>query len=367
MPNVTDSTPDPESDAGLSSSSTLRKLIRFVSLAVFLAAALGLFFVLPRVKEYAGATPEQIYWKLGEEILKGLLAASVVALLYDWLLKRETEEQMVQIIRKEFRSLRELRTEFTGAVKELKSESANARTSLDVLCQDLLKIKYLSNGDDPEGQTAYLKELILAPLRPGFLEGSRDEFYQVHVHSRCRRLYSGDRVYFILNVVGNTSNFNFPVSDVIFNWTVDQWPSTDLQVEWLEVKNLRVGGAIWTQTRRSAQGQAIVAEFEKPAGSSSSRSHIVTYEYDVKVIDNFTSPRSLKLHMDYKLIRPTLRVDARGLGATAVSYEIKPSEVEALYNESVGDGTCELFIEDAVKPGTTVFFTVKGQQLPPAH
>ncbi|MDQ3920117.1 MAG: hypothetical protein M3348_16750 [Acidobacteriota bacterium] len=332
----------------------IRSYVRVFSLAVFFGSALLLMFVVTQESEQANATVPQLFWKIGEEILKGLLAASAVAFLYDWVLKSATEREMRDTIRKE-----------VSFLKGMDEKFASARMSLDNLCEDLRVIKFRSGGDEPEAQTAYLKEFIMTRLPAGFLAANQSNYYHLGVHARFRTCYFGDKVRFVLAEIGRTNDTS--ADDLIFYWQIGEWPSKTLEEKWLEVASLRVAGEAWTQVRRAVEDGTIVAEFQKPASSKPPHGRIVTYEYDVKIVDNLVSPADLTLYIDYKIVRPTIRVDARLLGTKAVTPSLSPT-LNALTSKYInapeGDGTCEVFIEDEVARGATLKFTIKGHSIP---
>lgn len=329
----------------------IRNYVRTFSVAVFAVSALVLVvFVFPQERDYAAYTNKELGWKIFEEILKGLLAASAVAFLYDWVLKAATQRETRDYIRKE-----------VGFLNGLDEKFAAAERALNNLCGDLRAIKFKSDGDDMEAQTAYLKEFILRPLPADFSSVNPNLYYHLCVHARFRACYFGEKVSFVLTRVGNIPKN--PPDDWIFYWQISTWPSKTLETNWLQVTNLRVGGETWTESFRRVMGETIVVEFHRPETSELPPAGVITYEYDVKIIDNYVTPADLTLYIDYKLVRPTIRVDARALSRTDVVPILNP-QMDALiskyFNAPEGDGTCEVFVEGEVAPGASVKFAILG-------
>jgi hypothetical protein len=80
--------------------------LRLVSLALFTFAALCLLGVLMLERTFETNRDALLWLKMLEEVPKGVLAASAVAFLYDWLLKLENADQMREAVSDVFNAVK---------------------------------------------------------------------------------------------------------------------------------------------------------------------------------------------------------------------------------------------------------------------
>lgn len=301
----------------------IRRNIRLFSGVVFALSALLLLVAFTQEKHFLvdPDKPEIEPWlKIVEEILKGLMAASAVAFLYDWILKLETTEEMTQIIRHE----------------------------LDT-------IKHQSKGADHNTLIDHLIEFIFAPLEDADL---RENFCRMSVHCRYVTGYKGDDVRLMLSGPVDDDTPRRDLSKFVFNWELDALPPGPVNEQWLEVTNLRVDREDWGRPEREVAGDTIVVKFRKPKNVKARPGRFVVYEFDLRTIENGTHPR-IMYFINNRMVNPTFRVDARLLKAKSVRSNLAAGARSVTQGQYVrapeGMGTCQMFVNDLIEGGVATF------------
>jgi hypothetical protein len=319
----------------MSPSKTLLRLARrnilLFSLLVFAVSAsllLGLFFYERNLAAAAGGREVGPLLKVLEEMLKGLLAASAVAFLYDWVLKLEAGEQTRQIIRDEIEA-----------------------------------VKYGEHAAESGTQLDHLIEFIFAPLDDDTVTDGRGRFCRLSIHCRFLSERPQDELTLMLLSPNDASRGLPEGPPCIFHWELDDSPPGPPSERWLQVSNLRIAGEQWARAGSSVNDGAVVVRFRRPKGSGSRRSRLVVYEFDLRTIELLTAPKNFNFSVQRRMINATFRLDARPLGAKTVRINLSTGKkVDATQSPYVrapeGEGTCQLFIRDVLEPGTVAIFTI---------
>jgi hypothetical protein len=305
----------------------IRKHIRLFSILLFLAAALLLLLVFSLQKQYTSSPDIQSWWKVLEEIPKGILAASAVALLYDWVLKGESEALLVSTIRGELERIK------------FNADTVHSTVKVDSLI-----------------------ELVFSPLEDNFLPEHKKKFCRLNVHSRFVARYLGNELK--LGLISSEDNAHPIRTDpfCIGYWALDEYPTSQANDGWMDVPNLRIEGVEWPLQKKINNGSNIILSFKRPKNFVLPPSKIVSYEFDVRTITNLISPKTITIFVHERRLRPTWRVDARPLKAKSVKSNLN-TNLENVFqgpyvNAPEGKGTCQVFVNDWVEPGTNLNFTI---------
>jgi hypothetical protein len=295
------------------------------SASVFAISALLLLavFMLQRNAMQADA---QLWLRLAEEVLKGLLAAAAVAFLFDWILKLESREQLRGIVRDEL------------AVLKDGIGQAGPDTRLD-----------------------YCVEIILARREKDFWGKPCPGLIKMGLHNRFSSKYLGDEARFALVTDARLLEDLARDSACLFRWhyDLDVAKGDRMHPNWLIVERFRVDGVDWEGTKTTTE-RSIVVTFRKPRDFKVPASGRVTYEFDLQTIRGSTARQVIGFHLYSRLARPTFRLDARALGGRNVSIEHNLHGQKVLegpyFLSDEGRGTYQVFVDGTVEAGNDITF-----------
>lgn len=296
----------------------IRKHIRLFSAFLFLLAVVALLILLP-LEESSDGKEYEVWVKVGSEIAKGLIAASAVSFLYDWLLKLDADEQLKRIVRNAVQD----------GVATPRAEDVPERTLLDSFM-----------------------EVVCLPLQnPTMPDSAR--FCTLQVHHRFRARYYGDEVRIALGTRPESVATLRDDASCIFFWKIDDAPASEPQEAWLEAKSLKVNGTLWDAAKCIEDGN-IICTFKRPKQSPSAAGMLAVYEMEVTTIENCPSPLTLNFIVDRTYVRPTWRIDARAINAKSVTPTMSTPVAQLAKNwflDAPGvTGICQVFVNDTLKP-----------------
>lgn len=312
---------------------TIRRNILLFSGIVFAVSALLLLVAITQESRFT-VSPNKAdvepWLEVVEEILKGLLAASAVAFLFDWILKLESNEQLEQII------------------------------------QDKLEtFKFSVLGADSDSKLEHSVEIIFSPLTDIKLIGEQHRFCRMSVHCNFLSKYFGDEVKVMFFISGVNSEL-YTAPYCIFYWLFDEPPLSNPSEQWLEVTNFQVDGNRWDVGESHLENSVIIVKCRRPRKVPRPRNQFVTYSFDVRTLDNYSPPKNFSYVIDKKMINPIFRVDARPLKAKEVRASIASfsNSKKILQHRYVStpeaDGTCQVYVNGILEQGQTLNFTIVG-------
>lgn len=316
----------------------IRKNILLFSGIVFAVSALLLLVAIsqePRFTVSPNKADVEPWLEAVEEVLKGLLAASAVAFLYDWILKLESNEQLEQII------------------------------------QDKLEtFKFSVLGVDSDSKLNHSVEIIFSPLTDiQLMQEDKHRFCRMSVHCRFLSKYFGDEIKVMFFISGVTSELQ-TTPPCIFYWLFDEPPVSNPSEKWLEVTNFQVDGNRWDVGEPRLENNVITVKCRRPRKDSSPRNHIVTYSFDIRTLDNYSPPKNFSYVIDKKMINPMFRVDARPLKAKEVRASVvsfsnpKKFSHRNYVSAPEANGTCQVNVDGILEKGQTLTFTIIGNAIP---
>ena len=307
----------------------IRRNVRFFSALVFASSALLLLIAFSQEKHFLAEpnkTDVEPWLKVIEETLKGILAASAVAFLYDWILKLETTTEMADIIHHEIEA-----------------------------------VKYISRGASFDTLIDHSIEFIFTPLEGMSLGERQNGFCRMSVHCKYVTGYHGDEVKLVLLTPSENNNELNIDSSCIFYWELDASPSDTIDKQWLDITSLRIDKEPWLEHQRYIEGNALVVKFRKPRNVRPRRSKFVTYEFDLRTIED-NVPLQKTYFINHRMVNPTFRIDARQLKAKSIRSIFPSRSTNILQGQYVrapeGNGTCQIFVNDSIEPGGAVTFTI---------
>jgi hypothetical protein len=314
----------------------IRRNILLFSGVIFATSALLLLVAISQEKHFTVAPNKadvEPWLAVLEEIFKGLLAASAVAFLYDWILKLESTEEIRYIIQSELETL-----------------------------------KFGMKGAEPNSQFDHSIEFIFSPLNDIPLGEQQNHFCRMSVHCRFLSGHSGDEVKFMLLTSGEHRELPKDNTPCLFYWDLDEPPSTAPNEQWFEVTNLQIDNELWTKVQPQIENGIITVRFRKPKSIRVPRKQFVTYDFDIRTIENYSPPKTFSFFISQKMINSIFRVDARPLKARGVRSNISASSKKILQSKYVrapeADGTCQMLVNDVLEPGGAITFTIIGDALP---
>jgi hypothetical protein len=311
----------------------IRRNLLLFSALVFSISALLLFIAFSQEKNALvdPSKPEIEPWlKVAEEILAGLMTASAVAFLYDWILKLETKAEMTGIIRNEIEGL-----------------------------------KYSVKGADLDTQVDHLTEWMFLPIAAGddSEEGLRERFCRLSIHYRSNGKYLGDEATFVSFPSGRYKPNNLPPNTLYFHELISP-PSESLDKKWFDVTSLKVNGADWKKTEHKVENDMILVKFIKPTEQDLRTPQRVNYEFNTRTIERNVFPKTLNYYVRKRMINTAFRVDARAIRAQAVNSRIAPEPDGVVQGPCLGppegEGTCQMFVGGPIEGGATVTFEITG-------
>jgi len=310
----------------------VRKNILLFSGLLFVISTLLLFGVYT-IQRTPVPQDIMIWLQVGEEVLKGLLAAAAVTFLYDWILREESAQQISVAVSQA------LQEQLSG----LKARSAGY-TRYDYVFEALLH---------PFEETSYSRDV-------------QQRFCRFCVHTRFRSPYLGDTVRFALVRTREQVEQLRKDPSCLFRWQLDTFPSDDLDETWMDVTNFRVSDQTWKKEKVKISDDAVIVTFRRTSPLQRPPSDVL-YEFDLRTIDVIRGTLALVDHYTfYTLIRPTFRIDGRPLGAKNIYADMSFDPQNVLQgpyvNAQESAGTWQIYVDGILEPIQTIRFYVEGVQ-----